>query len=812
VELLFQTLRDSFRSLRHSPGFATSVIVILSICFAFNTILFTLVNGILLTPLGYKDPERLVWIWSTRTDRDKAFFSIPNFEDTRSQNHTLKEMAAFANWGANLTDRSLPQRLQGIRISANAFAMMGVKASAGRVLIPADDFPDSARVVVLSNGTYSRYFGANPNVVGSKIILNDDPYIVVGVLPKDFVIPNAEVDMIGALRMASDPRRTNRGANFLRVLARLKNESTLEETRSDLALIADRLRKQYPDDNGKLTAPTVKALHQEIAGDYHMILLVLFGAVGLVLLIACANLAHLLIARSVRRNQELALRIAIGSDTYQILFLLLFETALLVLPAALIGFVLAFFSKEMVLQFAPDDLPRAAEITFGLPIFIFQFLVCALVSLFFTFLLYFQAKKLDISFQLKAGKGNTSGSGSRRIRDALMISEIAFTLLLLLFAAIWLKNFLQLQKIYPGFDPKNLTAIKISFSLKKYPDPLRVRVFYERLISIFSKIPEVSGVAAANVVPLSGMNVRTEFFFSAKPPTDPKDMPAAQNRWISPEYFSTTRIPVLQGREFTINDGAKSSRVVIVDQALLQKYWQRDNLIGQQIILSFSAEQQINCEIVGVVGNVKHSELNEESTPTLYAPLFQMPQDNMVFLSNNMSIFVRSKFQNPLLLEKFRSTLKSVDPEIPASSMKPTEQLLTATMASRRFFLDLMIVFGIIGLILSSFGLYAVLSQVVTQRSQEIGIRIAVGADRKDVLRMITGEGMKLTLIGLLCGLIVSVPVGLLMSRFLFQFEFLDSKVFLAVAIFLLCIAILASWIPARRAGKVDPIVVLRQE
>jgi predicted permease len=813
VENLMQDFRYAVRLLSKNPGFTFVAVLALALGVGANTAIFSLVNSVLLKRLPFGDAEHLVWIWSTRTDRDKAFYSIPNFIDTRDQNQTLDQIAAFANWGANLTDKGEAERVQGVRLSAHAFEMLGVEAAVGRTLIAEDDRPDKPRVVVVSYGLWQRRFGGERGLIGRTVSLNGDAYTVVGVLPKEFVIPNAEVEIATPLRIEADPRRGERGSNFLRVLARLKHDATAGEARTDLAAITDRLRRQYPNDNGKLTAPAVLPLLEEITGGYRAALFLLLGSVGLVLLIACANLASLLLARATARHKEIAIRAALGATRWRLIRQLLAESLLLALTGGALGLLLAAWGKDLLLALSPADLPRAVEVSIDGRVLLFTFLLSLVAGIVFGLAPAWQATKTDLNPELKeGGRGGSGGKAQGRVRNALVVTEVALSLTLLIGAGLLIKSFARLQSISPGFDINNLLAVRVSLPPSRYSKPEAVKVFYDKLAPRLAAVPGVESAGLSNVLPLSGMFVRTEFSIVGRPPFDPADTPAAQNRWVSPSYFEVMKLPIREGRGFTEADNERAAGVVIVDEALARQQWPDETPIGSHLMISFGGEPPRDFEIVGVAGNVKHSTLNEETTAAFYAPIYQVPQSAVSFLANNMSIVVRSNVNPEALKTAVRRELQAVDPEVAASSVKTMSQFLSASIASRRFSLLLLSVFAGIALLLAVAGLYAVISYTVAQRTREIGIRLTLGAQTEDVFKLIIWHGMKLTLAGAAIGLLAAFVLTRSLTSLLFGVSAQDPATFLLISLLLTGVALGACFVPARRATKVNPMVALRYE
>ena len=780
-----------------------------------NTAIFSLVNAVLLRPLPFRDAERLVWIWSTRTDRDKAFFSIPDYLDYRERNRTVEELAAFANWGANLTDAGEPERVQGVRVTANAFRVLDVAAAAGRTLGPEDGKTDAARVVVISYGLWQRRFGGMRALVGKSIRLNGAEYTVVGVLPPEFVFPNADAEIAVPLVPETDPRRTERESNFLRAFARLKPNVTREQAAEDFARINEELREQYGGEYAKKTAPRVLFLQDELVGDYRKSLLMLCGAVGLVLLIACANLANMLLARASGRSREMAIRAALGATRLRLAMQMLTESLMLALMGGTLGLLLAWWGVHFLIKLGPADLPRAREVLIDGRVLAFTILATLVAGLVFGLTPALASSKMDLNEELKGAGTSTSDTRPRRrrTRSLLVVSEIALSLVLLIGAGLFIKSFARLSKVSPGFEPQNVLALRLSLPPARYTKPEHIQGFYEKLTPRISAIEGVEAVGAASVLPLSGSNVRADFTIAGRPPFKPGDVPAAQNRWVTAGYFRLMRIPILKGREFNEHDTAQTPGVVVIDQATARRFWPDTDPIGARIKIDDGAPAPPReVEIVGVAAEVKHNNLQDEPTLTVYAPIAQVPAGTTSFLANNMSLVVRTSGDPNAVATAVRREVLNTDNEVATSNVKTMEQFLSAALGARRFNLLLLTLFASVALVLAATGIYAVVSYSVAQRTKEIGVRMALGAQRRDVLRMIVGQGLKLTLAGVVVGLAGAFVFTRAVSSLLFGVGATDPVVFILMPLVLTLVALLASLIPARRATKVDPLVALRSE
>jgi predicted permease len=814
TETLLQDLRYGLRVLSKNVGFTITAVLALAIGIGANTAIFSMVNTVLLRPLAYKDADQLVWIWARRVDRDKAFFSVPDFVDVGEQNQTLERMIGIdPSWGVNLIDRGESERLQGVRISAEAFQLLGVEAVAGRALVPEDGKPDSSRVVVISHGLWQRRFGSDRSWIGSTVTLNDNNYTVVGVLPPNFIIPNVETDLVTPLIPETDSRRADRDNNFLRALARLKPGVTPALAQSDLDSVTSHLREQYPTSNAKKIGPRVLPLQEELVGNYQTALLMILAAVVVVLLITCSNLANLMLVRASARRKEMAIRTAMGASRSRLIQQLLTEGSILALLGGALGLLLAILGIKFLLLLSPSNLPRAGEVNIDIRVLAFTLGISLLSAVIFALVPALQASKVGLNETLKAGGRSSTGSGGlgKRTRNLLVISEVALSLVLLIAAGLLIKSFQRIQKVNPGLDTSNLLAARLSLPQSTYKDRESIKVFYEKISDRLSILPGVKSVGLVSVLPLSGMNARSDFSILGRPVPSLKDVPGAQNRWISPGYFSTMKIPILEGREFTEYDTARSQDVVVIDEALARRYWPNESPIGAHIRFENEPTQR-DLEVVGVVGNVKHFGLDEEPLATLYTPFYQMPENMVPVWASRINLVTRSSSDPLSLSTAVRREVQAIDKNVPASNIRTMDQFLSASVAQRRFNVLLLTIFAAAALLLTTSGIYAVISYSVVQRTNEIGLRMALGAQRSDVLKVIVGQGVKLVLVGVVAGLAAAFAFNRILSSLLFGVSTVDPITFAIMPLLLIGVSLLASFNPARRATKIDPVIALRTE
>ena len=813
MEGLLRDIRYSVRSLRKRPGFSLLVVLVLAMAIASSTSIFSIVNAVILKPLSFKQPDQLVWIWATRKSVNRAFFSIPNFIDTRDQNQTLAEVAPFAIWPANLTGQGEAERLQGVRISANAMQMLGVETAAGRGLVPDDDNPSNSRVVMLSYGLWQKRFGGTSEVLGKTLTLNGDPYTIVGVLPPRFVIPNAEIEIMVPLRMDQDARRKERGSNFLRLVARLKPGVTPAQAEADLGAIANRLRELYPDENGNIASPRVLKLQDEVIGGYREGLWLILAAVFVVLLIACTNLASFQLARTALRHKEMAIRTALGAGRKVLMRQVLTESMLLAVLGGGLGLVLSFWAKDLLLAVSPADFPRASAVSIDRRVLLFSLLVTLFAGLALGLAPAIQQTRSDLNSDLKEGGRDAIGETRNRVRSVFIVSEIALSLMLLVAAGLLLKSFSQLRGVNPGFDADRVLAVRLSLPAARYANGAAVKTFYDKLAPRVAALPGVEGVSAASALPLSGLIARTTFTIAGRAPVTAVETPFAQHRWVGPGYFETMKIPIVRGRDVADSDNEHAPGVIIIDRALQRQFFGGDDPLGAHVLINMGdGNPPREYEIVGIVEDVKHMGLTDEPMPTLYGPIPQAPKSAVPFMANNLSLVVRTGIEPEALASTVRKELGSVDVDVATAGVRPMQQFLSAAVATRKFNFGLLGVFAATALLLAAAGLYAVIAYLVSQRTREIGIRLALGATPRHVLRLMMSQGMKLTLIGVMIGCAGALVVTRLMRGLLFGVAPTDLMTFGISAVVLIVVGLLACFIPARRATKVDPLVALRYE
>jgi putative ABC transport system permease protein len=811
--MLLQDLRYSVRMLLKQPGFALIAVITLALGIGANSAIFSLVNSILLRQLPFWQPEQLVRVSSRRPIAGKFPFTLPDFIDYRDQNRSLSGIAAFASWSANLTDQGEPEQLQGLRISANAFELLGVKAIAGRALQPPDDTPGQQNVAVLSYSFWRRRFGADPQLVGKRLTLNGASYIVAGVLPPQFFFPIREAEVAVPLAPDADPLRGVRtSTHFLQALARLKPGVTREQAEADLTAVARRLREQYPVPNANKIGVTLSPLHEEVVGAFRITLWLLLGAVGVVLLITCVNLANLALARGSGRRREMAIRAALGATRQRLIQQLATESLLLALLGGGLGLLLACYGTDLLLALSPSTLPRAAEVGVDLRVLGFTLALSLLAGVIFGLAPAWQTTRVNPNEELKeSGRGTGGGTRQSRARNLLVVSEIALSLVLLISAGLLIKSFLRLQAVNPGFEAKNALAILLSLPKAQYSNRAAVSAFYEKLRPRLESLPGVEAVGFVSALPLSGRLYSIPFTIEGRA-TLPDEALRADYRVVNAGYFRALKIPLIAGRVFNEYDTAQTASVALISQNLARLHWPNSSPLGASLRINDNNQGPRLVEIIGVVGDVKHLSLDGEPAPHIYLPIHQAHEDGVAWLTNNQYWLLRATVDPLTLAAAASREIQAVDRSIPTSNMRTMERYLAASIAPRRFNLWLLTIFAGAALILAAIGLYGVISYGVTQRRHEIGIRMALGARASDVLKLVVAQGMALAIVGVALGLVAALALTRLMESLLFSVSATDPLTFIAIALILTFVALLACYIPARRATKVNPLVALRHQ
>ena len=817
---LWQDLRYGARMLWKNPGFTLVVVLALALGIGANTAIFSVVNAVLLRPLPFEQPEQLVLVWETHPfGRQLGYEHLPgstaNFTDLRRRSDVFSELAALDSWSAVLTGSNEPERLTGVKTSANLFTLLRMNPAHGRGFVADEDRPGNNRVVVVSHGLWQRRFGGDPSLVGKSLTLDGDNYTVVGIMPEHSSFPQnmglpaffdfeQKTDLWTPIAL-TDEQAKNRGSHHIGVVGRLKPGVTLAQAQAQLSNIMRGLEQEYPDDNKEWGAAVV-SLHEQVVGKSRGAILILLGAVGFVLLIACANVANLLLARAASRQRELAIRTALGATRMRVVRQLLTESVLLALIGGSLGVWLVMWGVDLLLALSPGTIPRTAEIGIDNRVLGYTFLISLLTGVVFGLLPAWQSSKPELNEMLKEG-GRNGGSSPRRerARRLLVISEVALALVLLISAGLLLKSFVRLQNVKPGFSPEGVLTAEIGLPEQKYRDDRQIADFYRQAIARVKTLPGVEAVGAVSHLPLSGAEEIDGFTIEGRETLPEGVVQSADFRVIAPEYFRSLGIPLIRGRQFNEQDRADSTPVMIIDETFARRFFPGEDPLGKRIDEQGSRTRKSFFTVVGIVGGVKHDKLNAEARPTIYLPIEQSGWETM-------TLTVRASGDLNLLSAAVRREVWAVDKDQPVTKLAPLSDVFSEAVAPQRFNALLLNLFAAVAMILAVVGIYGVIAYTVAQRSREMGIRIALGASRRDILRLVVGQAMLTTLIGVGLGLAGAFALTRLMSSLLYEVSATDPAIFAGVALLLALVALLASYLPARRATKVDPMVALRYE
>ena len=804
MDTLLHDLRFAARTLLKKPAFSVAAALCLALGIGANTAMFSVVNAVLLRPLPYPEPERLVAIWEANAGlrSERNVVSPANYLDWRAGSTVFEETGVVMESSFNLTGLGEPEELPAQRLSATMFPVLGVRPAFGRGLTPADDAQGAEAVVVVSHAFWRRHLGSDRAALGKRLTLNGRPFTVIGVMPEGFNIRASEAQLFAPLRLDPSVDYRQITGRFLTAYGRLKPGVAPERAETELRTIAARLAEAHPDYNAGWTVD-VYPLYDEIVGEARRPLYVLAGVVAFVLLIACANVANLQLAQAAARSREIAVRAALGAGRWRVARQLLTESLVLASVAGVAGILLAYWAVAALRAAAPASLPRVQEVGLDGRVLAFSVLLSLLTGVLFGLVPALRAARSDLQATLRAGGRGLSG-GSTRTRSALVVGQVALSLVLLVGAGLMLKSFARLMNVNPGFDPEHVLTARVSLPGSKYANTAARLAFHDELLRRVRALPGVRSATAATYLPFTGMASASSFWIEGRPTPRPGEEPTAEIRAVDAEFFRTLEVPVRRGTPFTDAEARGASTPLVINEAAARQLFPNASALGQRIHMPWG--DTLVGEIVAVVGDVKHAGLDSIAKPTLYWPLQKFPSINTV------SIAMRTGRDPMALAAAARREAKGVDADQPLADVKPMLAYLGDSMERRRFNAALLAGFAGVALLLAAVGLYGVMSYTVAQHTRDFGIRIALGADTRTVLGGVLGQALALVGVGLAVGVAGALAMTRVLAGLLYDVSATDPVVFVSIAVLLTAVAVVASLVPARRATRVNPIVALQYE
>ncbi len=802
---MLKDLQIGFRLLKNNPAFSLLSILALAVGIGANAAIFSVVNSVLLRALPYPDDERLTMVWLDNRIQGwhEDITSYPNYRDWRDRNNSFENMAAFRTRSYNLTGEGDPSRIAGAEVSANFFATMKVSPSFGRTFRPEEEAPEHDLVALLSEGFWRERFGGDPSVLGRKLTLNTRSVEIVGVMPSRFQFP--ENAQIWTPLAPGERTRESRGNLWLPVIGRLKPTVTLAAAQSDMDGVARALEEEFPEVN-KGYGINLVPLRRQVSGEIRPSLLILMGSVGLVLLIACANVANLFLARASARQREIAIRAAVGASRFRILRQLLSESLVLALAGGTLGLALAYGGLRFLVANAPSSLPRASEIGVDLPVLGFLLATCLAAALLFGLAPALSVSSPNLNETLReGGRGGGSGVRGTQTRRVLIVAETALSLILLISAGLLLRSFWQLQGVDPGFAADHLLSFRVSLSGSSYTEARQVSDFFQQLQERLEALPGVRSAGAASAIFIPALTNSTTFVIEGEPPKERQELVEVTYDSATPGFFKTLGARLVQGRDFNQFDTAEAPRVAILNETMARRFWPNQNPIGKRFKYGDADSRGPWREIVGVVADIRRSGIDRDVRPSTFLPHAQVAQ-------SFMTVAIRTESDPLTIWDRVRATVWSLDPTLPLFDVSTANRQIAESLAGRRFNLALLAGFAALALLLAAIGLYGVISYAVTRKTHDIGVRMALGANRWDVLSVFLREGLLLGGLGVLLGLVGARLLTGLMAGLLFGISPYDPTTFAALGAALLLVALLASYLPARRATRIDPLKALRYE
>jgi putative ABC transport system permease protein len=821
MQLLLSDLRYGWRMLLKDPGPTMVAALALTLAIGANSAIFSVVNGVLLQPMRYTDANHLVVLWQTNLSKGlkKFYVSAPDFRDWSERQHSFDQIAAYRPQPGVLTGHGMPEHVESAVVSPEIFRLLGANPTIGRTFFPDENQPGKNHVAILSYGLWQRRFGGDASILGKTLTLDGNDYTIVGVADPKFrlIDTHSEIwipytlDAKELLEMGENnaASATRSAMHTLKVVGHLKPGVSIEQARQEMQSIARGLEREYPDTNTGWGVNPVP-LQDELVGNVGSTLITLLGAVGFVLLIACTNVANLLLARTSSRQKEIAIRTALGAGRFRIVRQLLSESLLLALVSGALGLLLAYWGVRALVALSPGNIPRIDEISVDGHVLLFTFLVAILTGILFGLGPAISASRAQVNEILKAaGRSSMASVRSRRVRNALVIVEVAMSVVLLIGAGLMIRSFAELQRVNPGFQSDHVLTMQLTLPEARYSG-LHVAQFYKLLLDRVHNVPGVETAGITRDVPLSGSDPSLNFIIEHRPPLTTAQQPRAKFRAISADYFAAMRVPLLKGRYFSASDAEQTPAVAIINDTLARRNFPGEEPLGQRIQSGFDGSPWYT--IVGVIGNVKHGGLDTEPNAEMYFPYLQVPPPLMSFVESTMTLVVRTNTEPSAMAHSVGHEVQALDPDEAVFKVATMDELLDGSVSQPRFRTFLLGIFAAVALILASTGLYGVISYSVSQRSNELGIRAALGARQSDLLGLVLGEGARLAIIGVVIGLGLSFVLAGAISNLLYGVKAHDPLTFVAIPLLLLAVALFASYVPARRATHTDPTVALRQE
>jgi predicted permease len=813
---LLEDVRYALRLLKKSPAFTLIAVLTLALGIGANTAVFSVVNGVLLRPLPYPEPDRLIQVWERTRPFEQNSVAYLNYLDWRKQNRTCEEMGAFRSQDFNMTGNGAPERLRGLQVTASLLRLLRMAPLYGRAISEDEDRPGSAPVVMISEGLWRRRFGSAPGILGRQLILNGQPHTVIGIIPAAFRITGEDhVDLFASLGQSDSIFMKDRDSHpGIRVFARLKAGLAEDQARADLVRIAAALERAYPKENAGHGA-TVLPLKEAAVREVRPVLLTLMGAVVLVLLIGCANVANLMLSRATARQKEMAVRTALGAGRFDILRQLLTESAILSILGGAAGLVFASWGMSFLLNVVPTGLPRMDQISMDSHVLVFTLLASLATGLLFGMAPALTLSRAELRATLvESGRGLTGGS--QRLRDLLVMAEVALALVLLVGGGLMIQTLWRLSAVDPGLDPHNVLTFNVALSPTNASSPVNIRRAYTQVVD---RIRSASGIQAAAAVvdlPFTGDDWETEVWIEGTPrPRTTSDLPEPLTYFTTPQYLQVMKIPLIRGRYFTDFDSFGHPPVIVIDEEMARTLFPGQDPIGKYVFVGGIDPHAVKAQIVGIVGHVRHWGLEQDATAKIraqfYMPLTQIP-DQYIGVLSSAGVVLRTSADPMQYQNAVRAQVLGTDRDQPVWGMKSMETLIADTLAERRFSMLLLGAFAGIALLLATIGIYGVISYLVSQRTREVGIRLALGARTEDVLKLVAGRGALLALGGVAIGLAGALAATQALSKMLFGVRPTDPLTYFAVALVLSSVSALASYLPARRAAAIDPMVALRYE